>query len=576
MIVRMVNSMKRMNKPLDSKTITTEIAIGSFIIVCFSVLLLWRATRGFDWSDDTYASAIVCRILQGDALFKEIWDIHQFSAVILVPLFWIYGRIAGTTGLILFSRIFMVLVLSAESICVFLRFRKNSGCIWSTLAAILLLSFGYNFGLTYNTMMIEAFLLAFLLIPTSSNDKWKNTRYLFSGFISATAVQAYPTTIIVLVIFLIYIRKKERNYRRAITMYISGCLFVALKFLIFLSINSSFDAAIHNLHYLFMDPEHSSKHFSIIDHVKSIIAMIRLPGILILIAYLTALVSRFTKLANKKLLSNLAIYALVAFIMVDVLSTSRSFGKNEIKYHLYFSISLLLPVVWLLQGTKWDDLLFIWIASVFASVAVNMATNNGASFYVYPYLFAAMATLLYIGKTIKLSFATNNLRERILRKGTIVLSYAMVLFVFLSGFLYTYRDDKLESLDTQLKSGPAAGLFTTQTHAEQYQLTIDTINEYVPINANVLYTKLLPFGYMCSETRPATPRLWRTNLDYELFEEYYQINPQKKPDAIYIVNESYGITNEGSVIGDYMQQYIDNTPHETIELTCGTIIRFLD
>ena len=63
-------------------------------------------------------------------------------------------------------------------------------------------------------------------------------------------------------------------------------------------------------------------------------------------------------------------------------------------------------------------------------------------------------------------------------------------------------------------------------------------------------------------------------MDYPLFKEYYENNPDKKPDAIYIANEQYGITNEGIVMGEYMKQYISSTPHNTIQLDCGTIICF--
>ena len=120
--------------------------------------------------------------------------------------------------------------------------------------------------------------------------------------------------------------------------------------------------------------------------------------------------------------------------------------------------------------------------------------------------------------------------------------------------------------------GPAAGIYTTGERAEQYEETVNAINRYMPKEGNVLYAKLLPFGYLCSDAKAATPRLWRTNLDYLMFEEYYQNNPDRLPTAIYIVNANYGITNDGIVIGEYMLNYIDSSLYNTIELDCATIL----
>ena len=88
----------------------------------------------------------------------------------------------------------------------------------------------------------------------------------------------------------------------------------------------------------------------------------------------------------------------------------------------------------------------------------------------------------------------------------------------------------------------------------------------------MLFSKLLPFGYLCADIKPATPRLWRTNLDYPLFDEYYRNNPHKKPNEIFIVNEKYGITNRGIRIGEYMQSYIDENMKQTVEIASGLII----
>ena len=69
-------------------------------------LCLFKSFYGFDWSDETYCSALTYRFLLGDSLFSDSWDIHQLSALITLPIMFLYTVIVGnTSGIILFMRI---------------------------------------------------------------------------------------------------------------------------------------------------------------------------------------------------------------------------------------------------------------------------------------------------------------------------------------------------------------------------------------------------------------------------------------------------------------------------------------
>ena len=555
-----------------NKKTTKDIVILSAIFF-FSCLLFRRAFYGFDWSDDSYYSAIVYRFLRGDSLFSDSWDIHQIYAVILVPLYWIYTKILGTTGIILFSRLIRALIISGESAGLYWKFRNKSGRIMSFLTSIMVLSFESSFGLSYNTMMIEASIMAVLLLPIG--EKHKGFLYFFaSGFFSGIAVQAYPSIALVVPCFVVYIILNEgTNKWKNLTWYISGGIAVFLFFVFFLCYNSSLEALQKNIHYLFVDSEHNEGHFSLHTHYSGLQELIdKRVIVLLIISNLLAATSWIIKGISKKAVQSIVIAILFVVVFMQWINIQAEYSKGAIHYRLFFSISLVFPTLLLLNKCKWNNVILLYLGGMLGSIGVNIATNNGPTFYVYPYMFSAVATLLYAGGMIASVLKTQkDIKKRV---AIWVPAVCLIVYMFGASLNYVYRDGLLDTLKVKMEIGPAAGIYTTELKAQQYEETVEAIDNYMPKEGNVLYTKLLPFGYLCSSAKPATPRLWRTNLDYSMYEEYYDNNPEKKPDAIYIANEQYGITNSGIVIGEYMKKYMDSTPHDTIELNCGTIIRF--
>lgn len=553
-------------------------AVCILVVLPAVFALLWRITRGFDWSDEAYYSALVYRVIQGDALFQTSWDIHQLSAVLLVPIYWIYIKAFGTKGIILFSRVVFVFILSGEAAGLFIKYNKKCGLPASVLASLLLLSYESLYGLSYNTMTVEAFVLAFLLLPCRYTTKYRWTRYAISGFFSGIAVQSYPSTVIIIPLFYIFSLIEEKRSFKGALYYTLGGFVVIILFCFFLSINSSFDSLIKNIKYLFMDPEHVGNNFQIWMHfseIKKQISEQTIPVLILAICFANS-ASLTNDVAGKGL--HLCVLGCILFVeFFQWNSIKEGYGYSFIHYRLYFSISLCFILLWVIKRCSWDNFILLFFGGVIGSIGINISTNNDSSIYIFPYIVSAIATVLYVGKISQEELRkTETLYDKVYHAAHKVFflpALFLVVYTFISSLVFVYRDGKLELLNTKMTLGPAAGIYTTELRAAQYEETISAIDTYMPKEGNVLYTKLLPFGYMLSDAKPANPRLWRTNLDYPLFEEYFTNNPEKKPDAIYIVNENYGITNNNVVIGDYIQKYITSNPHETIKLECGEIIR---
>lgn len=555
------------------------IVIAAFALVTF--LFVFKAFFGFDWSDEAHYFNTANRMLNGDRLFQEIQGPGMFPAVIVLPLVFLYKAIAESTeGILIFMRFCYIALTLATSVLFYCSIKKHTTFVSGLLASLIFFSFSSVVTLSYNTMMIQFTAIAILLIvPHTEVNKSTWIRYALSGFFTALAVQSYPTAVIVIPVFILYILlEKSQGFtgkKQKLTVllcYAGGGFAVALIFLLTVLINSSLSAMMQNFGWVFVDEEHSVGGFSLFGYVARIFGLIGLP---LLISYTIVLavgiVLSFLK--NKEYIKscgNILMWLSVLTATFLVITKASLFGKSMFQYIIYLATVLIMPVMYFVKGRKWHFSIWIFLIGLVMTLSVGYASNNVVSYCIYPMIFAACGTIIYAGYILQNDEAAK-------KAGKVCLQSAfgiLVTFMILSCFTYIYRDSYYTKLNTRLQSGPAKGIYTTAESAKKYEETVSAIDRYMPENGNVLYVKLLPFGYLHSKARPAYSRLWRTNLDSELFEKYYELNPGKLPDAIYIVNENYGVTNGRVAIGEFMQKYIDTHPHETIELDCATILLF--
>ena len=168
-----------------------------------------------------------------------------------------------------------------------------------------------------------------------------------------------------------------------------------------------------------------------------------------------------------------------------------------------------------------------------------------------------------------------------------------------------YRDAPIQMLNFKMTDGPAKGLYTTADHYVAYNVVQATIRKYcqssnlnVPQKypnsmeidsnsvGNIFITKLLPWGYMCTDLRCAAPTTWRTSFNSERLKPYYEMNPGRYPDMILVLNDEYGsyltcgdvegdpAPNENE-IGGYLLEYVNSNDFEKINVPCGILYKRL-
>ena len=95
-----------------------------------------------------------------------------------------------------------------------------------------------------------------------------------------------------------------------------------------------------------------------------------------------------------------------------------------------------------------------------------------------------------------------------------------------------YRDAPLWTLNTKLVQGPAKGLYTTESHAKQYESICDSLAELetrIP-EGRILFCKNLPWAYLVTDYKYGAESPWRVYTDEIL--EYYTACRENRADYI--------------------------------------------
>lgn len=533
--------MKKEGKVLEDKS-KQEYCILLIFISIFVIRCFW----GFDWSDETYYIALPHRFLTGDNLFVNSWDIHQIGAILLTPFVYLYKILIGSTdGIILFFRIlyiifnFGVIVISYEIL------KKVYNKKIALYVNIIFMSFvpGAISNLSYNTMGLGFIYLALVILIWIYREGRDNLKYtIILGIFYALAIQSYPTLIITFPAILFFVYKYLN--KKSIIAFLGGIVSVVILFLFNLIGKVKLNEFFQNIKYLFNDPEHISK--NIFVTLQEYISWILNENIILIIILL--LIFIWFRKSNK--FNNIIFIITVIEISIKCLKIIIYNEKNYSNINsIFISLTIIGILLFSVGKIEGKEIKFMFVIGIGVSLGIQYGTNNGPAFSTYGLIFSAIAILIILERQNK-------------KIGFIIIPIVIVL-IFMR-FNYVYRDFPIYKCDTKITSGPAKGIYTNSQKAKEYEKIVETIKEN-EVNGPIFYSKLLPFGYLLSNNRAASPSLWRTELKSERVKIYNSINPELIPKGIYIIKEPYGISNGKNELGEELKKYLENKKYDVFE-----------
>jgi len=366
-------------------------------------------------------------------------------------------------------------------------------------------------------------------------------------------------------------------------------------FSIFLLTNVPLSDFINAIPYVLSDEEHGTsliyplkKFFISINEVYGYVAY--LGYILVLITALGALLNALGLKISHHLKLLLGYADIVLFIVYFIYSIGHT-GYIQTAVCLF-----VLPLFFLTDKKNWTAFLLLYVSGMIFSLVYSYSSNGYLYVLSMGHSIAAIGSVLLIhdfkkelhNDTVSVSDNSVSILSLLC---TCVLLVTLMQTITLR-FVNIYRDAPLSVLTAKVESGPAKGLYTTPAHKELYDTVYKTIQENCQSdnlsvkNAedSIFFTKLLPFGYLCTDLKCGSPTTWRTMFNSDRLADYYTLNPERYPDIILVLDEQYGSYDTcGDVIADpnpnkneiggFLLDYVTAHHYEIIDVACGTIYK---
>lgn len=534
-----------------------------FISLIFGAVIfaLWKTKYGFGGNDESFYLTIPHRLLKGDAMFRDEWNLSQMSSILQLPFVWLYTSMAGSTdGIILAARVFYVFVHCAAAVLIYTKLRRFG--VMSVIASVLYFIFTpYNImALSYDSMGVELVALAGVLLATA--DYRKKLQIIFSGLALAGAVLCCPYLVLVYPLFglcvLVHVLLRKKELRLAIKsemfsartfLYFSiGAGILAVIFALFTLPRVGISGLFDNLQYMLKDPEHKPTTFGtkLDQYFKSIFYMQPHFKYAVYSYCATALVM----LIDHKRKHHRSVYLLVTTcIVIYTYMLILPYLHNKTYNALMFPLIFAGITSYVLCVNKPRELFAgLFIPGILYSFFVHYTSNQG--FYVISMAFAAvnLASLMFTAQLIsEMRETPDNITYAVWVKR---LSFAMVavMLIFQGSFeigskaRHCFWDAQVKDLKVEINSGPAAGLITNKNNAESYlKISRDLSSALKNADGNLLILSERTWMYLSADMQYGTFSAWlsgeKPNTITRL-KNYYKLNPDKKPEYIYVPGDS--------------------------------------
>ncbi|MCR5687977.1 MAG: hypothetical protein K6G58_08155 [Lachnospiraceae bacterium] len=571
--------------------------------ICF-ICLFVRSPLGFCWSDESFYVSTADRFFRGAVPLADEWYRTQLSSLVMLPFYAAFTAVTGgNDGVILYFRILYLLLSSCVALVFYNVLKKDRPAYAAGAASVFIMCYAHLNNATFSYYMLSyLFLVPALILIYDSRGKNGRGQLVFAGVLVALSVLCMPAfsagyaaaAVLALLYLIVSGQKRLRDaadpafVRKALLYTFIGILIPAVVFGIYLLVRVGIGRLAETLPYALIDREHSNTLGYYIR--KPHRSLMEVFGPLTYCSYaLIAVTAAFgRRLKRHPLWEIVAAADTVLFILMAV----RAMGHTGYIQAVFFLF--MLPLYFISE--KKDTALFLLTAVPAVLVALIYSFSSSDFLYVMAIGFS-IGTLA--GPCIIYDLATGNEAPTgLFRRSAATVLAAVCVFCLAETFVLrmvnVYRDAPIGKLREAITHGIAKGLYTTEEHLAMYDDVYEVIDGYLSDAGsfvhvshnpagNVLFSKILPWGYAATPLDCAYPTTWRaTAYDNAQLEKYYEFNPEAVPDVIMVLDEQYGSYDaSGDVeddhvpnldeMPDYWKDYIEEMGFSKTRVRCGYI-----
>lgn len=549
-------------------------------ILCFSIgifFFLWRAKYGFGPDDESWYPSFSQRLMMGDSLITDEWNVAQFIGFLLyIPVKVYFAVVGSAEGITLFFRYLFVLFQGIVTAVAYWRLRHYG--YFSILAcAIFFLHVPWTImALFYHTMALGFVMLTGVIL--ASTKHFSRVGFYIIGLLFACAVLCNPPLALVYFLFSLFliVYKNSSRIKRLFTnlpeyffnakswiWITAGISTMATIFIFFIFSRTNLRDFLANFPSLFTDPEYNfSSSASIDSRVFTIFNTFNMFVTLNKPLFLFSLVSFLVLIVDKKRMTHrpyfLIVFSLINFFYIVFLAFS-----SDLWVYMYWTFPLVLPglAAYILSEIKDRQIfIFLWLFGLLFASSSDISSAFGSYAACIGFSVMDVASVLMIRNVLKemknqklfpyrkikqaprktVVCAASLITVSVLLLQPVLEVYIMTDFhVILNEYFNEESREKEEGLNVTIQVGPQKGLITTATKARLYNdILVDISKIKTGAPGPVLITENFSWFYLYLDMPYATYSSWFYTFNIPGFilrlNQYFKLHPDKFPSYIYI------------------------------------------
>lgn len=525
------------------------LAAAAFLMAaCF---LWWRCKWGIGNADESFYLTVPYRLWMGDGLFQHEWHISQMVGFLLLPFMKGYMLLSGgsTEGIVLSFRHIYVVVQTLAAVWMYLRLRRLNwlGALAASLVFLLFAPSGIM-ALSYISLGILCLNLAFVLALT--NEKGRRTDWAVAGLLFAAAVLCCPYLAAVYLLYcLAVLIKRFRKLPvgegdvfspKCWAWATAGAAALAAVFLAFVFSRTSLKNILTALPWIMLDPRHEPRSLLTIltTYFTEMLEINRLLP-LWLLAYAALLIAARLGRSGRP---RAALCYLLGLLIGACSLVALLVGDDFVNY-LMFPLNLLAPFCCLLSKQQNTRRLLTcwWLPGMLYTLLIHFGSNQG-------FFSIANASAVPLGASLMICVLTGRelltagVGPALRRAGAAML--AAVLLLQLSSlawkrYSYVFWEPSLKAQTCYVEFGPQKGLMVSEERYQHYEMLL---NDTAPVRrentGSVLYITTFSWLYLASPgMEMGTYSGWLSAVGVYVADKlaaYYEMNPEKLPEAAYV------------------------------------------
>ena len=510
----------------------------------------------FGWViDEGYAFAIGNRLLQGDLLFKDMWELHQTSGYAIEFLLRIYKVFVGSgEGEVVFVRACGMAIHLIVSYVLYRSLKRHMSDEKAFLAAVLYANLTPKSicipefsNLINQTSILVLICLDRLYLGKSEENKKKRIIWAAAaGVFLSLCVMSYPPSLIFAIFVFVYVFFESKKRRGEFITVLSVCLASGILYLVRILLYMSVSELTESIRMMLSsDSTHSEGYSKLAGYAVDMVLLA------IFIAFFVLISIFVSKILQKK-----ELFLPAAFVFIFMWRTVHILLKNDTYPVEYtFGCILIAAVIFLIYGIKTGayseeekKLLKLYAGGSLAVFLTVLVACNQSVFSSAKYL------TVFFAIAIALSY-----KEEVLKyTGRFLFTTGTVLVILINIFQYGNPRNRLLNIfdaEARVPSGPQRWLILERMYANKARIDNDELPavldsaDYVMITGDAI-------TYLYTDARIGHGTTIMTEDYGESYADYWKARPDRAPDMIAV--ECYEGSLDAVVASSWLYDYLEN------------------